>query len=604
MTAPVNILAAQLADDIENITAGGAAPKRAAPVESAAPEPPALEAPPGESAVAQPAPKPVRFGKVVPTRAGQVANPSDVLRIRRVDPQTLKQSMINDFTMGDIVAGGTGDVESFIRTSLSPMYGGGTYNVSKMQNGLELSYGSYTVAGPISGVAPTVIATPAGPPPPPPASMNDLDAIQHRAVERDRAAREEARKAEAQRAQEKAEAEQRLLEALAARDNKPSGSPGIVEFLMLQKMMAPPAPVADPKLDQLVDAFVELRGQVQMIASQPPPMPPMAPPAPSITEIVTGVVAAIAPLATGLLGAWQSNNAAAEARAERIAAAQAANAMTIEKAMSLATMALGIAEKMGLIGNKEVDPLKEALAARIMNEINSEPADPMEGIARMLELIEKIRPKTEAAQSVLAVIDKTIDRLPNILEATARYVDARSHAGGGTATTQTPEIFVKMRDAVFQIDKQHTGDQRDNAIVYAVVTSMRPIAELGIEWAPLVMRIRDAIIAEDVEAFRQAWAELVGKAWPKVDPERKRFFDIVLDVVRRHSRPVSNWLRKEMRKPSREEELGLVPLAQTPRAQVQEQTGHDDLLEGSESGGEDDPEGEDNGEDLLDPPEE
>jgi len=610
MTAAVNLLASQLADEIEGIAHGGPPPAKA---RAAAPTPaPALVETPeagGETPAAdapsavpvRPAP-PARQGKVVPTKAGQVGAPTDILRIRRVNPQTLKQEVINDFSPGDIAAGG-GDVEIFIRTQLAPLYGGGTYNVVKLDSklGYEMTYGSYTVAEQRGGAAPTPIAP--GAPAAAPPSLEQLAALQERTREQDRRTREAAEAtARAEEERRRKEKEDQKAELMALFGKKEPAGNQMVEFLMMQRLFAPEKPPEDPKVGQLVDAVLDLRQQVQMIASQPPPpMPPMAPP-PSTAEVVTGVVTALTPLVGAMLTAWQNNTAAAEQRAADAARLTAANAMTPEKALTLATMALGIAEKMGLIGAKEEDPLKDALAQRIMSEINAEPADPLEGISKMLALIDQIRPKQEAAQSFAAVIDKTIDKLPNILEAAGNYVEKRM-GSGGAPVHKTPEIFEKMKQAVFAADAQGAGEQRDNAVVHIVVTGLGEVAKLGIDWAPFVMQLRDAIIAEDIEAFRQAFARLVGKAWPQMSAERKKFFDIVIDVLRRHSRPVSNWMRASLKKPSREEELGLVPRAQTAQAGAAPtaQTGHDDLLEEDEP--EESAEAQPDDSDLLDPPE-
>lgn len=629
MTAAPNTLAAQLADDIEGI-GRGAAPARPSSASSTA-SAPVVEsvvaevsgsAPEGESAVAQAPARPARFGKVVPTKAGQVAQPMEIFRIRRVNPLTFKLEMVNDFTTGDIVAGG-GDLEAFIRTNLAPVHGGGTYNVVKLDKGFELTYGSYTIADPRPGTNGAPLAPSSLQPGPaaaaaPPPSLDQLAALQERVRAQDqqvaRAAEQRARDEEERRRKEKEEQKAELLALLGPKKDQQAPNP-MMDFLVLSKLMKDDTPREDPKIAQLVEAVIDLRGQVQqvqtMAMSAPPPMPPMGPPPPSTTEVVTGVIAAVTPLVSGVLAAWQANTAAAEARAEALAAAQAASAMTPEKAMTLATMALGIAEKMGLIGKKDEDPLKLALAERIMNEINAEPVDPLEGITRMLDLVEKIRPKPETAQTLMAVLDKTIDKLPNILNAAAGYVEKRMHVGDGAAAHATPDIFIRMRDAVFQIDANHKGQERDNAIVHVVITALREVAALGVEWAPLVMRLRDAIIAEDVEAFRRAWAETVGKAWPTQSPERKRFFDIVLGVLRQHSRPVSNWMRQQLKRPSREEELGLVPRGAAPaqaQAQAQAQTvSTADLLEEDEAAEAGDGEAtaaEPNTDDLLDPPEE
>ena len=555
--------AVNLADDIAAATnAEDAAPiadgRPPLPDETAsAPTPPAATGPRS----IRPARAP-RRGKRARTRVRDVTDPNamELLRIYVLN-DSAHQQLIGDYTAQNISASG-GDVDGFIQRILAPKHGYGTYHVyGHGKTGPEFLQQVYVsdpnkpangYGGP-AGFAPSNDPT----------KTFQVIAEQNRA---DQVAADARAKAQQDREQSQ------LTQMMTLMGGKDGGGSSDMMGMMLMMQMNKPAPPPDNKglergIMELGKLIAHGQEQQRQMAMNVPllPLPPVVPAGPTFAEQMMQLeasrpkpptlidqVAALAPLFAPMMQAY----------------------MTKPDAIAQMASLAQVAHSTGMVGGEkttQADVQMAAMNARLemMMQPGGGPEETLGLLQAFAGFMNQLKPSGE--KDWIAVVDRAIDRGPEIVQSFGQLALSRQLAGGG-ATSQVPQqqitqksgrkvsipaVLVKLRTDVLALDfaavktvphpdtgepvNAHVGQITVIQLTFGAFTQLQ---KAGAPWSDLVGTLIETGVQEDEEGVKRALATIVYTAWGKKDDGARQFYQRMRIAWKTYADEVAQILKK------------------------------------------------------------
>jgi len=470
-------------------------------------------------------------GAAAPSKISQVINPQEQVKLYFVDDRG-SEKFVNDYTAREIGAGG-GNMEGFIRQWIAPTYGGG---------GVFRAY-KQTRSGP-SMIAEIRIARPDGQPigpaagwgtgapgPQAPNPLGDQANAFSQLMTSINSTRTEAR-AEANAAQEAEDRKMQTLVTMMGGKKENGGGNDFMQMMLAMKMLGGDdgAKAASMNLERQLDAlstglgnaFGELDKKLTMGAMNQAPLPPL-PPVTDWAAVLTAASAVLAPVVTPLMS---------------IATREAPKPRDVGEYIPLLASAMVILKEAGMVGGDKVTQTDVELAkigAKL--EASGTAKGPLDQLKDLLEVQAMMTPQGDGW---IAVVDKAIDRLPDLAKEMneGSRIKTEAHKRGQGARKKikradgkkvdVPEALVHFRNDIAELDLEATyngevinrkGEEVSGKIVL-VAMMIYTGAALGQEkdpWKEWIDTFSEATCREETKEALDAMAKILYRAFGKGD---------------------------------------------------------------------------------------
>lgn len=498
-----------------------------------------------------------------PSKISQVINPQEQVKLYFVDDRG-SEKFVNDYTAREIGAGG-GNMEGFIRQWIAPTYGGG---------GVFRAY-KQTRSGP-SMIAEIRIARPDGQPigpaagwgtgAPGPQAANPLGDQANafsQLLTSINSTRSEARN-EAREAQEAEDRKMQTLVTMFGGKKENGGGTDFMQMLMAMKMLGgdDSAKTATLTLERQLDAlstglgnaFGELDKKLAMGAMNQVPMMPPPPPAVDWPAVLTAASAVLAPVVTPLMA---------------IATREPIRPRDMAEYIPLIASAMAVLKEAGIVGGSKITQTDVELAkigAKL--EASGTAKGPLDQLKDLLEVQAMMTPQGDGW---IAVVDKAIDRLPDLAKEMneGSRIKTEAHKRGQGARkkikradgkkVEVPEALVHFRNDIAELDLEATyngevinrPDEEVAGKIVLVAMMIYTGAALGQEkdpWKEWIDTFSEATCREETKDALDAMAKILYRAFGKGDKKAVAVYRKIESVWTEAASFIGAYFRKLLKK--------------------------------------------------------